>query len=155
MSSVPALALAGRVAPAAARQGALRFDRVTVEDGLAGPEIMAIHQDAQGFLWFGTSEGLERYDGYTFKLYRHDPQDPGSLSDHSVLALTSDHLGELWVGTADGGLNRYRRSDDTFAHYRHVPGDPSSLSSDTGSIVWIRKAGGWNVSGTIRPMAAA
>ncbi|MCP4663062.1 MAG: hypothetical protein GY856_47330, partial [bacterium] len=118
--TVCALALAGSAWPAAGHEGALRFDRVTVEDGLSGPMVHAIHQDGQGFLWFGTAEGLERYDGYAFKVYQHDPEDPRSLSNHSVEAIYTDRSGTLWIGTATGGLNRYRRSDDAFVHYRHA-----------------------------------
>ncbi len=104
---VPVLALAGPVGPAAAQQGAPRFDRVTVEDGLAGPEVEVIHQDDQGFLWFSTSEGLERYDGYTFKVYKHD--------------------GRFWVGTL-GGLNVLDRRTGKAVRYPVRPQGPPALA---------------------------
>src|SRR4029453_1500771 len=65
-----------------------------------------IAQDKYGFLWFGTNVGLYRYDGYSLKAYRRDPDDPNSLSDDWVYSVYIDHAGVLWVGTALGGLNR-------------------------------------------------
>ena len=128
--------IAGLDGPAAAgsparRQGALRFDRVTVEDGLSGGDIYAIHQDEQGFIWLATSDGLNRFDGHAVKVYKNDPEDPGSLSDRAVLSIYSDSTGTLWVAMAYGGLERYLRSSDSFAHHRHDPADAASLSDDT------------------------
>ena len=108
----------------------LRFDRISVEDGLSSSTVMAIHQDAQGFLWFATSNGLNRYDGYRFKTYKNDPQQPDSLSDNNLRVIYADRHGELWVGTRNSGLNRFRRAEESFERYRHDPADPRSLSHD-------------------------
>ena len=111
-------------------QDALRFDHVTAEDGLSGPEVWQIHQDADGFMWFSTGEALDRYDGYSIKSYGSDPRQVGSLSHHNVSALLTDARGRFWVGTSGGGLNLYLSGEDRFVHFRHRPGDPASLSSD-------------------------
>lgn len=117
-------------ASASAEQGNLRFDHISVEEGLSHSAVRAIHQDRRGFLWLGTQEGLNRYDGYGFKVYRHDPEDPGSLSENWITSIYEDRQGELWIGTWGGGLHRFRRADESFVAYRHDPADPQSLSHD-------------------------
>ena len=108
--------------------GNLRFTHLTVADGLSQSDVRAIAQDRQGFMWFGTwLGGLDRYDGYTFKVYKHDDQDPRSLLSDAVRTLYVDRQGVLWVATMGPGLDRYDRDTDSFIHYRHDPNDPSSL----------------------------
>jgi len=97
-----------------------RFDRFLVEDGLPQNTVAAILQDDRGFLWLGTQGGLARYDGYGFRNYYHDPEDPASLSDARIACLFQDSRGRLWVGTL-AGLNLYRPQADRFARY--LPGD--------------------------------
>ncbi len=113
-----------------AQDGALRFDRLTVEDGLSYSTIWSIHQDSQGFMWFGTGEGLNRYDGYRFKVFKHDPEDPKSLSDVGVTAIAEDNQVRLWLGTVSGGLNRFHRDDESFERFRHDPADERSLADN-------------------------
>ena len=76
-------------------------------------------QDSQGFMWFGTEDGMNQYDGYNFTIYKHDPEDPNSLGGNWVQALSEDDSGMLWIGTGDGGLSRYDRTLDQFTHYRN------------------------------------
>ena len=85
----------------------IRFNHLTSEDGLSTDRVGTILQDNQGFMWFGTFDGLNRYDGYEFKVYRHNSQDPDSLNANLITALLQDRDGYLWVGTSGGGLNRY------------------------------------------------
>lgn len=87
-------------APRAAGE-APRFTRLSVEDGLSQSSVQQILQDRKGFLWFGTQEGLNRYDGYRFTVHRAREQ-PGFLGDHDITALIQDARGDLWVGTARG-----------------------------------------------------
>ncbi|MBD3868135.1 MAG: hypothetical protein IFK94_08415 [Acidobacteria bacterium] len=82
-----------------------RFNRLTLEDGLSQSSVNCIVQDNQGFLWFGTQDGLNRYDGYEFKTFHHDDRDPGSISNNFVWALHVDRNGLLWIGTEGGGLS--------------------------------------------------
>ncbi|MFZ6028164.1 MAG: two-component regulator propeller domain-containing protein [Chloroflexota bacterium] len=112
----------------------LKFTHLSVADGLSQSDVRAIVQDPQGFMWFGTwMGGLNRYDGYTFKTYKHDPDDERSISTDSIGVLYVDRGGDLWVGTSGGGVDRYDRETDAFVHYRPHPDDPSSLP---GGIVW-------------------
>ncbi|MBV8552833.1 MAG: hypothetical protein JOY54_16175 [Acidobacteriaceae bacterium] len=109
----------------------VRFSHLSVTDGLSHNDVRAIAQDHQGFMWFGTwLGGLNRYDGYTFKVYRHDDQDERSLNNDTVRTLFVDHTGVLWISTHGPGLERYNRDTDSFRHYRHDPHDPYSLPDD-------------------------
>ncbi len=95
-------------------QDAPSFRYLTITDGLSQNSVLAIVQDRQGFLWFGTKDGLNRYDGHSFRVYRHDPDDPTSLSDNAITALFEDRDGRLWVGTERGSLDRFDRARETF-----------------------------------------
>ncbi len=138
--------------PSSARDGGLRFDRLSVEDGLSHSSVWTVTQDSSGFMWFGTREGLNRFDGYDFKVYRHDPSDPTSISESETLAILEDRRGDLWIGTRGGGLNRFLRSEERFERFRHDPQDPDSLSHDVveylledrDGILWIGTGGGLN-----------
>jgi hypothetical protein len=91
----------------------VRFERISVEQGLSQNTVSSILQDSRGFLWIGTSDGLNRYDGTGFKVYRHDPLNPTSLSHNVITALAEDEQGMLWIGTDGGGLNQYDRHAET------------------------------------------
>ena len=93
-----------------------RFDHLGTADGLSSSTVRAILQDHLGYLWIGTQDGLNKYDGRTFQVYRHDPDDPGSLRDHFIESLYEDRAGNLWVGTQSGWLERYDRAGDRFIH---------------------------------------
>lgn len=92
-----------------------RFVRL-VADGLSHNSVYAITQDREGFLWFGTADGLNRFDGHAYRIYRHDPQNPASISHNLVRALHPDRAGGLWVATADG-LNRLDPRTDRFQRF--------------------------------------
>lgn len=128
------LLLAFSLIPAAAECQAqapdLRFEHLTVDDGLPSNWISAVYQDRLGFMWFGTNEGLCRYDGYACTVYRHDPNDPNSLSTDGVVALLEDQDGMIWIGHDGGGLSRFDPASETFTQYRHDEADPRSLSND-------------------------
>ena len=128
----------------------VRFEHLTIEDGLSQNAGLAIFQDSRGYLWIGTQDGLNRYDGYGFKIYKHDPDDPNSLSHNSILSMGEDKNGSLWVGTWGGGLNRYDPATETFTPYLPDPEDPASLSdgtiysikSDSNGNLWIATLAG-------------
>ncbi|MHA8066901.1 hybrid sensor histidine kinase/response regulator transcription factor [Aquirufa sp. ROCK2-A2] len=87
-------------------QNGMRFERLSSASGLSQNTIHKIIQDKNGFLWFATSDGLNRYDGYSFEVYRNNPSDITSLSDSDVFSVTEDEVGDLWVGTRSSGLNK-------------------------------------------------
>lgn len=104
-----------------------RFEHLSLEDGLSQGTVTAITQDNTGFLWFATEDGLNRFDGYEFKVYRHNPSDSHSISNNMIRTIYQDHQGILWVGT-DIGLNRFDAHTDQFTRFTHLPQDPTSLS---------------------------
>ena len=108
----------------------LSFQKVTIEDGLSQSTVNCILQDDAGFIWLGTQDGLNRYDGYDFVVYSHQPGVPESLSSDWIRTLFKDRDGQIWIGTSGGGLNRWDPARDRFSHYRHDPEDPASLSGD-------------------------
>ena len=91
----------------------VRFQQFNVEDGLSQGTIRCIVQDHKGFIWIGTNDGLNRFDGIEFKIFRHDPENRCSLSSNVVTCLHEDRDGVLWVGT-DRGLNGYDRIREDF-----------------------------------------
>lgn len=95
-----------------------RFRRLTTDQGLSQSHVSAILKARGGFMWFATEDGLNRFDGYKYTHYKHDPADPGSIHDSFVLSLLEDHEGKLWVGTSTG-LDRYDQATDSFTHYPH------------------------------------
>jgi ligand-binding sensor domain-containing protein/signal transduction histidine kinase len=106
------------------------FQQLTTEVGLSHNVSRKIIQDKQGFIWIATQDGLNRYDGYTFRTYSHDPADPRSLSDNDIYALKESREGRLLIGTAKGGLNLYHPDCDCFSAFLHDPADSTSLSSN-------------------------
>lgn len=109
---------------------AASFERIGINQGLSQSVVTSIHQDDLGFLWFGTQEGLNRYDGRSFKVYRHDPRDPESLSSSSIEAIAGDGEGRLWLGTDDGGVNILNPRTGNINVLRHDPSKAQSLSHD-------------------------
>lgn len=91
--------------------------QLKVKDGLSQSSIFSILQDRHGYMWFGTGSGLNKYDGYTFKVYLNNPMDSTSISDNGVSSLYEDHEGYIWAGTSGGVLNRFDRRSETFERY--------------------------------------
>jgi ligand-binding sensor domain-containing protein/signal transduction histidine kinase len=109
----------------------LKFKHFSIDDGLSQNTVSCILQDDKGFMWFGTQDGLNQFDGYTFTVYRTDSQDSTSISGGDIQSLWVDHIGRLWVGTDGGGLNLFDPKTKTFKHYTHDPKNPSSLSNNS------------------------
>ncbi|MDP4253931.1 MAG: two-component regulator propeller domain-containing protein [Bacteroidota bacterium] len=127
----------------------LAFSHILDEQGLSNSTIEAIYQDSKGFIWFGTRDGLNRYDGKEIVAYKYDPSDSTSLSDSYIRYLYEDRYHDLWVATING-LNRFVREKNHFIRYKHVVSDPYSLSSnlitsmteDRDGNLWIGTFGG-------------
>lgn len=130
----------------------VRFEHLTQEQGLSNNLVIAIVQDHQGFMWFGTHDGLNKYDGYQITPYRHDPSDSTSLSSNWIESLLVDQAGVLWEGTYGGGLNRFDASTNTFIRYPYDPENPSGISDsevaalyeDSEGMLWVGTLGGLN-----------
>lgn len=96
----------------------LKFQRIGIEQGLSQSSAMEIIQDNEGFLWIGTWDGLNRYDGYEFIHYKYDPNDSTSLSSNSIRSLFVDKTGDLWIGTVSANLNHFNKRERNFR--RHI-----------------------------------
>ncbi len=116
--------------PSADQRKNVRFEHVSLEEGLSQAFVASTLQDRDGFMWFGTQEGLNRYDGYDFKIFSYDPEDPTSLSNNFVKTIYEDRNGVIWVGTDGGGVNLYNPLTESFDSFRHDPEDATSLSHD-------------------------
>jgi PAS domain S-box-containing protein len=117
------------------------FERISVDQGLSQSYVTALVQDRQGFLWVGTQDGLNRYDGYGFTTYRFTERDSRSISDNQISALAADANGRVWVGTAAGGLNAYDPRTNSFTRFRHDERDPGSLQAGLVSSVFADRLG--------------
>ncbi len=119
----------------------VRFVRISIEQGLSQGTVQAILQDHVGYLWFGTEEGLNCYDGYSFVVFRHDAKDPGSLSDNVVNALCEDRQHRLWVGT-EHGLCRFDPRTETFTTIPVIRDRVAGIVESSDGTLWFACAGG-------------
>ncbi|HSI77511.1 MAG TPA: two-component regulator propeller domain-containing protein [Lunatimonas sp.] len=94
----------------------ISFNHLTINDGLSHNNVVSIIQDKKGFIWIGTQDGLNRFDGYSFKEYQYSYKDTSSLSKNPIRVLYEDSQGFIWVGTSGGGLNRFDPWSETFSH---------------------------------------
>ncbi len=94
----------------------LSFDFYSQEHGLSNNQIHCVLQDRKGWMWIGTSQGVCRFDGYRFTVFKNDPEDTTSLKGNLVRTIFEDSKGQIWVGTENGGLNKFNREKENFAH---------------------------------------
>jgi ligand-binding sensor domain-containing protein len=144
LTLVVALGSTGLAARALAADERVRFGHLTIEDGLSHNWVHAILKDHRGFLWFGTQEGLNRYDGAGFKVYRHDASDPHSLPSNVAGALFEDSKKRLWVGSgwAGEGVSLYDRKLDQFTTYKPIPSETvgnnvRAIFEDKKGRIWL------------------
>jgi signal transduction histidine kinase/ligand-binding sensor domain-containing protein/DNA-binding response OmpR family regulator len=123
-------------------KGAIHFNHLTVNNGLSQNSITSIIQDSKGLIWIGSYDGLNRFDGFSTIVKRHDPEKPGSLSENRILCMTETGDGEIWIGTEGGGINVLRPGNEHFIHYTeatsHLPSnDVLCICPDASGNVWI------------------
>ncbi|MDN5215482.1 two-component regulator propeller domain-containing protein [Fulvivirgaceae bacterium BMA12] len=131
-------------APAYAQSNDIKFSHLDIEDGLSNNQVNTIIKDRSGFMWFGTMSGLNRFDGYDFKVFRHVAGDSTSLSDSYIEDMLEDRLGRLWIRTRKG-LNRYDPKTEKFTCHPNMisketsinPMVMSSMLCDENGIFWI------------------
>ena len=128
----------------------MRFDHLTLDDGLSQSNVLAVLQDSDGMMWFGTENGLNRYDGYEFNYFRRERGNTNALGNDFIFDIAEDHLGNLWLATNGGGLAKLNRKSGQVTNYRNDPDDSNSVASnvirrlliDDSGIVWIGTRGG-------------
>ncbi|MDR6781558.1 ligand-binding sensor domain-containing protein/CheY-like chemotaxis protein/AraC-like DNA-binding protein [Pedobacter africanus] len=134
----------------------MSFNHLTVENGLSQSSVLSIAQDSMGFMWFGTKDGLNKYNSRSFEIYKREKGNKSSLSSsQNINALITDRKGNLWVGTQKG-LNRYLPEKNAFKRYLHNAKDSSSLSNniirslyeDKKGNIWVGTDSGLNKLGT-------
>jgi PAS domain S-box-containing protein len=114
----------------------IRFKHLTTNDGLSNSWVHTILQDKYGFIWIGTDDGLNRYDGYDFRVYKNNFRDKYSISSSNVMAMLEDSRGELWIGTRQG-LDLYDRKNERFIRY------PQFSSKEILSVIEDRERNLW------------
>ena len=135
-----------------AQTDSIIIEHISTEEGLSHKHVHCVMEDSYGFLWIGTDDGLNRYDGYEFVVYKNDIWDTTSLSSPIISILTEDDEGNIWVGTPNG-LNLYQRHSDSFVRYTHDPENEYSISKNDGidallidrnntNYIWIGTDGG-------------
>lgn len=121
------------------------FEQYTVDNGLSQSTANCLFQDSKGYLWIGTQDGLNRYNGKTFDIFYNDPLDEHSISNKWIYDITEDKLGNIWVATLQG-LNKFNKENETFDHFYHNDINPRSISDDevlglmvdSKNILWVR-----------------
>ena len=119
----------------------VRFRHLSQNDGLSQSFVFSIIQDRQGFMWFGTQEGLNRFDGFEYTVFSHDLADPTSISDESIRTMIEDRSGTLWIGTDAGGLSKYDAARESFINYLHDPEDTNSIAGNKVRVIYEDRAG--------------
>ena len=120
-----------------AQRSELNFINYNSKDGISSNTINAILKDKFGYMWFATEDGLNRFDGISFTVYRHNAADTSSIRANQILALYEDPTGNLWVGT-NRGLSLYDRKLDAFKNYDKTKGSAArSICMDKGGNLWI------------------
>jgi ligand-binding sensor domain-containing protein/serine phosphatase RsbU (regulator of sigma subunit) len=115
----------------------IKFKHISVEQGLSQSTVKFISQDKRGYMWFGTRDGLNKYDGYTISIYKHDPNKKESISDNFINNVFEDSRGELWIGTTKG-LDRYDPEKDVFIHFPiGRPANVTFISEDVKGNLWV------------------
>ncbi|MBC7850618.1 MAG: response regulator [Chitinophagaceae bacterium] len=132
-----------------AQSRSLKFERLDINNGLSQNNVICAVQDSRGFLWFGTRDGVNRYDGYKFTIYRNIIGDKSSLSGNYIPSLAEDKEGNVWIGTTSEGLNKYDRKTDKFVRFtvedpkNHISSNNlESLFTDHEGNIWIGSAEG-------------
>ncbi|TDH23506.1 hybrid sensor histidine kinase/response regulator [Segetibacter sp. 3557_3] len=146
------LCLFGWICVAVAQSADIKFTTLTTRNGLSSNNVNTILKDRYGLIWFGTEDGLNKFDGTHFTIYRHKAGDTASLQSNEIIALHEDQKGNLWIGTSGGSLSRYNRTKDAFINYPSNGTEGTlgnnvilSLRSDHSGRLWIGHYAGVNI----------
>jgi signal transduction histidine kinase/DNA-binding response OmpR family regulator/ligand-binding sensor domain-containing protein len=111
-------------------QNAAGYEVISIAQGLSQGMVFDMLQDKEGFIWVATKNGLNRYDGYGFKVFTNDPYNAHTLSSNTIVKLFEDAKGRIWAGTENAGINIYDKKSGQFYRIAHNPANPASLSGN-------------------------
>ncbi len=135
-------------------QNSIYFEHLSLKEGLSQGDVNAIYQDKKGFLWFGTHDGLNKFDGYNFTVFKPEKGNSETLNSNLIYSITGDKDDNLWIGTTGKGINYFDKKKGVFKHIVHDKNNPSSLSSnhinhiliDKEQRLWVATRNGLNVA---------
>src|SRR5438477_3884967 len=107
--------------PAFCQRQNIRFEHLGTDQGLSQSNVLCILQDSRGFMWFGTRDGLDKYDGYKFTVYENNVHNSNSLGGNFIKTIFESKNGDLWIGTIGGGLSKFNRQKNLFTNFRKDP----------------------------------
>ena len=111
-------------------QNTADYETISTAQGLSQGMVFDMLQDNEGFMWIATKNGLNRYDGYTFKVFTNDPYNSNSLSSNTIIKIFEDRKGRIWIGTENAGLNIYNKKTGKFFRLAHLSHDAKTLSGN-------------------------
>ncbi|QWX83006.1 GHKL domain-containing protein [Cellulophaga sp. HaHaR_3_176] len=129
------------------------LEKIEIKNGLSSNYPTSLIEDSNGFIWIGTNNGLNRYDGYKPKVFKYDPKDSNTISENWITSLLEDSNGDIWIGTEGGGLNLYNTTTGAITRFIHKKNDSTTISSDvvnriyedSKSRIWISTKNGLNL----------
>ena len=141
-------------------QNTFKFEHLNTENGLSQSDVNAIFQDDKLFMWFGTHDGLNRFDGYNFTVFKPDSKNPKSISSNLIWKITGDDKGNLWIGTTGGGLNYFDKKTKEFKTFKNDPKNQNSIKSnyitaifvDSNNRLWISNTKGIDMADLSKPL---
>jgi signal transduction histidine kinase/CheY-like chemotaxis protein/ligand-binding sensor domain-containing protein len=119
----------------------LKFEHISTEAGLSQSHILCVLQDSRGFMWFGTRDGLNKFDGYNFTVFKNDAKKVNTVGHDRVSDMAEDSNGDLWLATYGGGLNKYDWRKEEFVQYKNNPQDTTDIPTDLLHCVEIDQKG--------------
>src|SRR5687767_12353551 len=120
----------------------IRFRRLSIEEGLSQSTVTSILNDSDGYMWFGTRDGLNRYDGNKITIFRHDPTDSTSISSSEINSIFEDKRGDLWILTTKG-IDRFNRQIETFVHYDAKKGKTKKRNINVTDLLQDKRGDLW------------
>ena len=135
---------------ASAQNKQLHFDHIGTFQGISQSNILCLLQDSKGIMWFGSREGLNKYDGYKITVYKNNAADSSSISNNYINGMANSKNGDMWIATEGGGLCRFNRKRENFIRFQHDRLNPASIANnvvnavleDEDGMVWVGTASG-------------
>ena len=117
----------------------IHFRHLTIDDGLSQNAVLSMIQDSRGYMWFGTKDGLNRFDGYSFKIFQNDPFDTTTISSNFITAIFEDRKGRIWIGALNGDLNIFDEISGSFTRVKDFDNRSqiTTMAEDSSGSIWI------------------